>query len=250
MKLKSNIFWGIVIIGIGIVVLLNMLGIHFYFASRFMHLIIGSLLVLYGVSGIVQKRYNFMTFFALYVGIGFMLFASIAQIGFLWRLRIDSPWAFIGPAAILAVGTSMIMKSSSQAKDKTMQYTKVNPTFEQSQNKFTDSATRLNIQDLFGSSVMVATSQHFQGGTISSRFSETVIDLRQVKADSGIVLEMDSLFSSIKIIVSKDMYVNVNRQTNLFSSVDKNKDVEFVEGMQQISVNVSAVFGSVEIEYA
>lgn len=165
-----------------------------------------------------------------------------------WHLRgITSPWAFAGPAAILAVGTSMIMKQSTIQHEQ--QSTMYNSQEEQSPNRFTTTEDRLSIHDMFSSSFTVVTSMQLQSGTITSRFSETVVDLRHTQLSGDVFLDIDVLFGSVKIIVSQDIYTKINSKANIFSSVNKNIDIPLRDGAQKLTLNTTILFGEIEIEY-
>lgn len=255
MKSKSSTFWGIIIIAIGLFVLGDKFGPRFYFAGALMHLIVGGLLILYGVNEFFQRKLGFLPFFAFYTGLGFLMFTWIARTGLMWRLSdIDSPWSFIGPAALLALGTSMLLKNivpNQYAKEEHIVY-KVNDKERDdnlTEKHFTETADTIDVQDLFNSSVIIATSKAFQGGFISSRFSETSVHLKQIELVQDAILTIDSAFSSVRLTVPKEMKVSVRPVKNIISSIKEYGEKPSLEASYQLVINVDVKFGSVEIHY-
>lgn len=256
MKSKSNVFWGMIIIGVGLFVLSNMMGLHFSIASSILHLIIGGLLIVYGVCAFAYREWKFLPFFTFYVGIGFIVFTLVIEPGLLGHLEtIDSPWALIGPAAILAVGSSLLFKNvpekevrhSSKKEHSDNTYQRFSKTGEK--NHFTEVMDTINIQNMMNSTITVATSKHFQGGFISSRFSETVVDLKQIKLVNDATLTIDNIFGSVKITVPENVNVKLVATSNVLASITEYGTPRYENNHYQLVVNVDVKFGSVEIHY-
>lgn len=251
--MKSNMFWGLVIIALGIYVLTSMLGVQFYIAAAVLNFIIGGCLVVYGLQNFVQKRLNFFPFFTFYLGLGFLFYTVISSVDsfILLSTEITTPWVFAGPAALLAAGSSLIMKSKNSQKIYKEAYRSENTYTrfqqEESKNYFTDTTHVLNIQNSFNSSVTIATSKQFEGGFISSRFADTVVDLRQIELVQDAILTVDSAFGNVQITVPHDIKVHVVPMSNVFSSISDQTQNGPSAGCQ-LTIHASAKFGAITIQ--
>lgn len=251
MKSKSSLFWGIIIIVVGILALINTLGIHIRIERIVLNSIIGGVLILYGITKFTQRRWTFLPFFAFYTGIGFILYVYLKYFSlFLGHIEYRSPWMFVGPAAILAAGSMMVMKDKVKGKETIIDSKRSEYYFYEEntgENKFTDTMDVLNIKNLFNSNVTIATSKQFQGGFISNRFSEATIDLRQVELLQDGILTVENLFGDIQIIVPKHMKVQVVVIENIFASIKERGYADEITGNQQLTINLDVKFGSVKI---
>lgn len=248
MKSKSNLVWGIIIIAIGVMALINILGVHIHIERIVFNSVIGGILILYGIIRFTQKRWTFLPFFAFYSGIGAVLFVYLKYFNvFPSQMEKSSAWVFVGPAAILAVGSMLIARSFSN-KEITIKREKYCYYDEEiRENHFTEEKNKLNIQNLFTSNTTVVTSKQFEGGFISNRFSEATIDLRQVELVQDGILTIENLFGDIQIIVPKHMKVQVVVIENILASIKERGQADVITGNQQLTINVDVKFGSVKI---
>lgn len=247
MKSKSSLFWGIIIIAVGIMALINTLGLHVHIEKFVFNSAIGGILILYGIIKFVQHRWTFLPFFAFYTGLGTISFVYLKYFDlFPSQMEKSSVWMFVGPAAILAAGSMLIAKSFSK-KETIIKRNKYYYDEEVRENHFTEEKDKLNIQNLFNSNTIVVTSKQFEGGFISNRFSEATIDLRQVELVQDGILTIENLFGDIQIIVPKHMKVQAVVIENILASIKEQGQSDVIIGNHQLTINVNVKIGSVKI---
>lgn len=251
MKTKSNIFWGVLLIIVGLFSLSRMLGVEIYIASSIMYILVGLFLLSYSLLEFTKKQWKFLPFFTFYSGLGFLFYVLIIQPKIIVSIaNIESPWAFIGPAAILAVGSTVLMKNSRtkhvhRSSKKQTTYHQFQQ--EKEKNYFTDATDILNIQESFSSSLTVATSQQFQGGLVSNRFSETVIDLKKIDLKQDAILTVDNMLGSVHITLPRDLSIKIIPISNTFSSIEQYGEESETKRSYQLTIHIDVKFGSVKV---
>jgi predicted membrane protein len=223
---QSRIFWGLVLIAIGVMFLLDQMGeLDFgYLISRYWP----AIFILIGLSIIIGN--NFKNAGA---GVFFILFGTF----FLFmRLRIfhHDVWHYIWPLFIIVLGIWVLFKPAREAVKK----------------KIPDLTTdELRISQVFSSTSRRVESPNFKGGSVEVVLGSAELDLTGAGLEGGqAVLAMSAVLGSIEVRVRPDWQVVIEGSPVLGSIEQKMKSPAEAEKKGTLRINASVVLGSITIK--
>lgn len=258
MRTKSDVFWGVVIVVIGFAIFWNMLGVNHVIAESVFYSVIGITLFLYSVSDFIRGGRGFRTFFTLYAAVMFLLYVTFIILGINIAQKDITPWILLVPVAVIALGSSMVfqkpagknvrdikeeMMKDAEEKDKNDEE---NP--REQVNGFDPSHTYFDIRDNFTTSKNSVEAEAFTGGQITSYFSGTELDLTKLSLKKTATIQVESLFSEVKIKVPRYFNIELVTLSNVFGAIEEHGVAEEPLTLKTLTINVDVKFGSVEID--
>ena len=226
MKNFGNILWGIVLIGIGLIIGGNALGItniNIFFDGWWTLFIIVPCFV--GLFNDSDKTGNAI---GMLVGILLLLACQhIINFAILWKILL--------PMIVIFLGLSLIFKG------------RIN-------NKVNDEIKKLNKSNKVGEYNAIFSSQKldfkkekFIGATLNAVFGGADIDLRDSIINNDVVINASCIFGGIDIHVPNDVKVCV-KSNCIFGGVEEKKKIKDNDGKYTIYINASCIFGGVDIK--
>lgn len=100
---------------------------------------------------------------------------------------------------------------------------------------------------VFGEQYFDYTGQAFHGVELNGIFGSARVDLREAIISEDCVIEANSVFGSVEILTGSNANYEVTG-TGVFGTVNDNSHRQYVEGLPTVTVEGSAVFGSVEVK--
>jgi len=224
-KTQGRIFWGILLILLGVLFLLDQMDKLDFgdLVGRYWPVIF----ILLGISILLSNNFKNVG-----SGVFFILFGTFFL---LIRMRIfdRAVWHYIWPLAIIAVGLWVLFR----------------PAWHPDKNKVTGTtADDLNISQVFSGSARKVESQAFRGGKAEVVFGSAEIDLRGARLAGGqATLVLSAVFGGIEVFVPRDWQI-VLEGTPVLGSIESHKRVSDVPPGQTLTIKGSAVFGSIEVK--
>jgi predicted membrane protein len=222
---QERIFWGLVLIGIGVLFLLDQMGkLDFgYLFSRYWPVIF----ILVGVSIIIGNNFRNVG-----SGVFFILFGAFFL---LMRIRIfnHTAWHYFWPLLIICLGIWILIRPALAAgKKKIPELT----------------ADELRISQVFSGTTRRVVSPNFKGGTVEVVLGSAEIDLTGAGLEGGrAALALSAVLGSIELRVRPDWQVIVEGVPVLGSIERKRPSPEGAGEAGTLRIHASVVLGSVHI---
>jgi len=221
----GRIFWGLVLILIGGLFLLDRLGMHDfgYYISRYWPVII----ILVGLSTLISSGFRRPLTGFILIGVG-----VVFQLRELNILAYDI-WHYVWPAIIILVGISMLFR----------------PRFRHGDGQ----APTISQADLDAAGVFCALKRridapNFRGGRATAVFGGVDLDFRTAGLEGGkATLEATAIFGGIDIFVPRDWRVVVDG-TPILGGIDEKQAPPAGEPKGTLFVKATAIFGQVSIK--
>lgn len=218
--MKSKYFFGLVLIVIGGLLLLENLG--FFIGFSVWKYILPILVLSVGVSSIANKK-RANTVDILFILVGLLLFASYSGL-----LRSINVWSLIFPIGIIIFGFRMFAPRGDYIAGST------------------DFGNRVSANAFFSGSETVCTSDNFEYGDATAVFGGVSINLSKARAAGSVChLDVSAVFGGVEIIVPSDWAVN-DRVTPLFGGCE-NKTVKPSNPATVLNIVGTAFCGGIEI---
>lgn len=224
MKDKGNLIWGIILIGVGIIIGLNSLGISniniFFEGWWTLFIIIPSL------ADIIKKPNKTSNYGWLVLGIVLLLCAQDI-------LKFEVIGKLIFPAILVFIGLSLLFK-------------------EKVGNKVKEKIKTLNEEGLeeyyatFSGQEINKAGEEFKGASLNAIFGGIDLKLQDTKIQKDILINATAVFGGIDIIVPSNVNVKV-QSTSIFGGTD-NKITKQTENIPTIYVKAFCLFGGVDIK--
>ena len=223
---KENILWGLGFIIVGILVLVNALGIleiNVFFKGWWTLFIIVPCFV-----NIFKD--NDKTASIIGTVFGILLLLAVRDV-----INFDLLWKILLPLVLIIIGLSLIFKDkvSDKVKDEIKKLNK------NSKDEYTAtfSGQDLNFDD-----------EEFKGCELNAIFGGIKCDIKNAKVKDDVVINASSIFGGITLYVPKDVNVKVV-SNSIFGGVsgNYNKNKNDKKG-KTIYVNATCLFGGVEIK--
>lgn len=223
---KENVLWGLGFIIVGILVLLNALGIieiNVFFKGWWTLFIIVPCFV-----NIFKD--NDKTASIIGTVFGILLLLAVRDI-----INFDLLWKILLPLVLIIIGLSLIFKDkvSDKVKDEIKKLNK------NSKDEFTATFSEqdLNFDD-----------EEFKGCELNAIFGGIKCNIKNAKLKDDVVINASSIFGGITLYVPKDVNVKVV-SNSIFGGVsgNYNKNKNDKKG-KTIYVNATCLFGGVEIK--
>ena len=100
---------------------------------------------------------------------------------------------------------------------------------------------------IFGEQNFDYSGQEFRGVDLNGIFGSASIDLRDAVINEDCTIEANSVFGSVEILTGSNANYKVEG-TGIFGSVNDHTNRTHIEGVPTVTVESSAVFGSVEVK--
>jgi predicted membrane protein len=224
---KKGVVTGIVIIGIGVLWLLNRMGLHlphWLFEWHTIMLIIG---VFIGISNNFKNPVSWIL-----IGLGgFGLINEFLNIPF--ELR-----RYFWPIMVIGIGLIILIRPRLKKNN-----------LEVDGAELGDSGSKLDSVSIFNGTKRYVTSKKFVGGETVSVFGGTEINLLNADFEGQITIENVVIFGGLKLIVPQNWEVNTNT-TSIFGGVEDKRlsAVEIVsEDGKVLHLTGTVVFGGIDI---
>lgn len=223
---KENVLWGLGFIIVGILVLINALGIleiNVFFKGWWTLFIIVPCFV-----NIFKD--NDKTASIIGTVFGILLLLAVRDV-----INFDLLWKILLPLVLIIIGLSLIFKDkvSDRVKDEIKKLNK------NSKDEYTAtfSGQDLNFDD-----------EEFKGCELNAIFGGIKCDIKNAKLKDDVVINASSIFGGITLYVPKDVNVKVV-SNSIFGGVsgNYNKNKNDKKG-KTIYVNATCLFGGVEIK--
>ena len=227
MKNFGNILWGIVLIGIGLIIGGNALGItniNIFFDGWWTLFIIIPCFI-----GLFKDSDKTGSLIGILIGIGLLL-------GCQDIIRFDLIWKLAFPVILIVIGLSLIFKDvfgdkiSSEIK-------KLN---ENNNSKNSYCAT-------FGGQNVNFDEEKFTGADVTAIFGGVKLDLKNAIIDQDVVINASAIFGGIDIYVPKNVKVKT-KSVPIFGGVNNKANISPDEKSHTIYINGTAIFGGIEIK--
>jgi len=223
---QSRIFWGLVFIIVGVLVLLDQMGrVDIgYIISRYWP----AIFILIGVSILIANDFKNTG-----AGLFFILFGAFFL---LMQMRIfdRTVWHYFWPLVIIAVGIWILIKPAREAdKKKIPELT----------------ADELRISQVFSGTSRRVESPSFKGGSVEVVFGSAEIDLSGAGLEGGkATLSLSVVFGSIELRVRPEWQVVVEGNPVLGSIEQKRNQPADADKKGVLLIAASVVIGSIHIK--
>lgn len=216
----GNVLWGIVLIGLGIVLGINALSIAYidiFFDGWWTLFIIVPCFI--GLLGSQDKLWNLIG-----LVIGVLLFLSCNHI-----FDIEVVWKLFLPIALIMLGISCIFKNGVYSKTL----------------KEMGPVRGRKFNAVFAGQNLDFSHETFEGGKLNPIFGGIQCDLRKANISDKSIIEANSIFGGITIFVPEDIEVKVVA-TPIFGGVS-NKKGKLDSKNKTVYIKALCIFGGVEI---
>jgi predicted membrane protein len=223
---QSRIFWGLVFIIVGVLVLLDQMGrVDIgYIISRYWP----AIFILIGVSILIANDFKNTG-----AGLFFILFGAFFL---LMQMRIfdRTVWHYFWPLVIIAVGIWILIKPAREADKK----------------KIPELTTdELRISQVFSGTSRRVESPSFKGGSVEVVFGSAEIDLSGAGLEGGkATLSLSVVFGSIELRVRPEWQVVVEGNPVLGSIEQKRNQPADADKKGVLLIAASVVIGSIHIK--
>lgn len=230
MKRVNQILWGIILIGVGVLLCLNIFGIAdfnlFFDGWWTLFIIVPAIVSL--ITG------NDKTGSLIWLCIGVLLLLFCRDI-----LRFDLVWKLALPIIIILIGIKMLIGTrASRAGAEIVQRIKQN------------NGNMKNGNAIFSGENMIFDGEVFEGAELNSVFGGLKCDLKGAVINDDCVIKASAVFGGIDIIAPDDVRVVVSSNSAFGGVSNKHKAPIVPDGtpVHTLYVNGSALFGGIEIK--
>jgi len=226
MKNISKGLWGIVLIGIGLVIGLNSFGVTdidiFFDGWWTLFIIVPCFISLLDF----EKGDKVGDVIGLFIGIALLLVSrDVLEFDFIAKL--------ILPTILVIVGLSMIFNNTLKAK--------ISEKVREGKKNGLEA-----IVATFAGQRVDKSNEKFEGASLDAVFGSVVLDLRKAKLSKETTIEASAIFGGIEIIVPKDVNVKV-KSTPIFGGVS-NRITNSEDNKETIYIEAFSMFGGVDIK--
>lgn len=222
MKKGTSIIWGLVLVALSLVLIVNILGIvdiNIFFRGWWTLFIIVPSIV-----GIFSSNDKTGSFISLAIGV-LLLLACQGLISFSLVLRL------IVPIILLLLGLSLIFRS--------LLFPSVKETKEDKKNAKEYCAT-------FGEQKVDFKDETFNGATVDAIFGSVRLDLVDAKITKDVFINVTSVFGGITLIVPDGVNVE-SMVTPIFGGLNDRRKTKKKDAKHTIYIKGMSVFGGIEI---
>lgn len=227
MKKTSKIFWGIVLVALGVIFALNALDITdidvFFDGWWTLFIIIPCLVGLFTDS---DKSGNLI---GLAIGVAFLLWQQDI-------LDLDIVWKLVLPALIIILGLKLIFggvfKKKTEKKIKELKSAS-----DKQKSSFA----------LFSGNELNYAGEIFEGGDFTAVFGGIDLDLRSALIEKDCLIESVTVFGGIDIILPEDVNVKID-STGIFGGTENMVKRARIDGAPTVYIKTTAIFGGVDIK--
>ncbi len=229
-KLKSVIL-GIIITTIGIIILLNVLGIanlDLFFKGWWTLFIIIPCFI-----GLFDKGDKTGDIIGIVVGVALLLACQeIIDFGIIWKLAL--------PALLIIIGLSIIFKSIIPSKTNK----KINILKKESKN---NSSFKNEHCAIFSGHKFNFSGEVFNGARFSAVFGGIDCDLRNAIIEKDVLIEADAIFGGVDIFVPQNVKVKI-KSNSIFGGASNKATFTGDENSPTVYVNTNCIFGGLDVK--
>lgn len=223
MKSLKNLFWGVLLIALGVIFALNSLGVTdidlFFEGWWTLFIIIPSILAFF------SEQDKTGPVIGLVVGIALLLSA--------WDIVDFSTLSkFILPMLLVVAGIRVIVKVIMRSKE--------NSDFPNS------TPTPKSYTAAFSGQDLDFDGQVFEGATLCAAFGAIELDLRNAIIDRDIFINATAAFGGIDIYLPNDVEIKV-KSSAIFGGVECKRKHKQIDGTHTVYVKAFAAFGGVDV---
>lgn len=228
MKNLKGVLWGIILVGIGIILGLNTLNItniDIFFAGWWSLFIIVPCFI-----NLFTESDHTGNLIGLLIGVMLLLSSQdIIDFAIFWKLLV--------PVVLIIWGASLIFKDTFRSK------------FNEEIKKISQKANKDNEYcATFSEQKVNFDNEKFEGANLSAVFGGVKCDLRNAILKKDTVINVTAVFGGVDIYVPENVLVKV-KSTSIFGGVEEKKKNNTKDKKNQviIYINATCVFGGVEI---
>lgn len=226
MKKTTNIFWGIVLVALGVIIGLNTFGItdiDIFFEGWWTLFIIVPC-----VFGLFNDTNKTGSIIGILIGVALLLLVRDV-------ISIDLVLKLAAPVILVIIGLSLIFKDVFNLKTKA---------------KIKEMSKGQNVKEYvatFSGQNINFNEEEFKGAEASAIFGGVKLDLRKAIIKEDTLINVCAIFGGVDILVPENINVKVN-STSIFGGVsDKRKNKDKKEA-NTIYINATCVFGGTDIK--
>lgn len=229
---KSRIFWGFIVLGAGILLLLGALGI----GEQFGLLRIVATLLLLGIAIESLFHLHFLLFFL-----------PVAISAYLWRVQIGLPGIhlvlLLVAAVLLGISFHILFRRRSI---RGFSYHGPDRWTRGEETLTADESVAIDVS--FGEQVKHLQGEQLRRVRISSSFAKTTAVFEQIQLPpQGLQIEIDANFSEVVLSIPRGWTVDSN--LNVFAAAVNGLPGQAVSGTGNVHLSGSVHFGEVRIQY-
>lgn len=226
MKKSNNIFWGVILVLLGVVLALNALNItdiNLFFPGWWTLFIIVPSLI-----GLTNGHDRTGNLIGLFIGVFLLLCCQgILNFGLLWKLAV--------PAIIILIGLKMIFGNAFGNKSE-----EILKNMKQNGDRLFEAC------GIFSGQNIRFDGEVFHGAELTAVFGGVKCDLRGAVIENDCVINACSIFGGIDLTVPEHINVKI-RSNSLFGGVSDKRNLPVGNYTATIYVNGTCMFGGVEI---
>ncbi|MGN0243528.1 MAG: LiaF transmembrane domain-containing protein [Lachnospiraceae bacterium] len=226
MKKSNNIFWGVILVLVGIVLALNAMDIAdidlFFDGWWTLFIIVPSII------GLTRGHDRTGNFIGLFIGVFLLLCCQgIMSFDYLWKLAV--------PAIVILIGLKMILGNAfgNQSEE-------ILKKLEQNGEGLFETCA------VFSGQNIRFDGEKFHGAELTAVFGGLKCDLRGAVIENDCVINACSIFGGIDLIVPEQVNVKI-RSNSLFGGVSDKRNLPVGNYTATLYVNGTCMFGGVEI---
>lgn len=228
MKKFSNILWGLLFIGLGVIIGLNSFGItniNFFFDGWWtLFIIIPCTIELF------RSRDKTGNLIGIATGVALLLACQgILTFDMLWKLAL--------PTILVIIGLSLVFKDMLFSGKKRASFKRASDRKGQEDNHFT----------AFGSKNVRYDNQVFYGNDLTAVLGTVTCDLRNAIIEEDVIINANATFGGIEILVPPTVNVEM-KSTAIFGGVNDKRRNNTVITTPTIYVSGLCLFGGVDIK--
>lgn len=238
-RFPSGLSWGLLIIAIGSIFMLDQMGI--VSANYIFRFLWPAILIFFGVEGVLfcSGPGRFWGSFLTLAGV-VMLLSNLGHL----HVR----WSMFWPLAIILWGLWILSRSVGSSSSWGSKW--VRPLSIGIEPGFTSDSAVLHSDVIFSAAHRRITSKNFKGGKLAAVFGELKIDLTEAEIEGDeAVIHLDAVFGAVEIRVPNTWLVACRGAAVFGEYVDKTlREQPLGPGAKRLIVKGGAVFGSVVIK--
>lgn len=227
MNKVKRILWGIVLVAIGVLLVLNTLEIIKFdpFFRGFWTLFI---IIPCGI-GLITDRNKIGSLVGLTFGVALLLAArDVITYDLIWKLCL--------PFAVIFIGLGVIFKA-----------------FGRKETREVEKKLRENGEPLeeycatFTGSNVDFTGREFKGASVSAIFGGVKLDLSRASINGDVVIKTSSIFGGVDIILPDDVNVKLS-SSSVFGGVSDKREKKNIDGAHTLYISANCIFGGCDIK--
>ncbi|MCH2231250.1 MAG: cell wall-active antibiotics response protein [Crocinitomicaceae bacterium] len=234
---KSKILAGILIIGFGIIFLMDRTGMHVP------HWILSWKTILIAAGAVTLYKHNFMHFFG-YVMIGV---GGIFMLNEVYPDMVDR--RLILPILVIVFGTITIVKAIKPGKNNRRRRGKPGKSFAFDGEVDVESDDFISASTFFGGVTKNIVTKNFKGADFVTAFGGTEINMTKADMQEPVSVNSNTVFGGLTIIVPSNWKIN-SELTTAFGSVEDKRPImndSAQDPSKTLTLKGNCFFGGVEI---